>query len=418
MGKPSRKTDAAAEGSPLTLETIMAEHQDAIRRYVERRGFRGADRDDMVQEIFHGAARSLPRFDPRLASVRTWLLRIAFNLTSNERKRAHRRHEALWPDEALDGLPSDAPDSETRLIEAQRSDLLAELLLDVPPMRREILVAHDLEEEAVQVIADERAIPRNTAWNHLRLARLSLDAAARRWRARNRGRGALLAPLAIAFGAGEARVSSEPVHGGPLRRLLGWARRALGRAPSRGDASQAASSQSISRVATRAVGRSVTNAAAGVAAGALVLFAPGGTGDVATPPADAGSRSSPQLQAAVQRGRALPWAPARPPDPQAAGAAGGAPPDPQAAGAAGGVPEATGRSPSSLRRAPDPLQGGGALSEREDRLWREAIATLTSGGGDAARRLLEQHRREFPRGVHAAAREALLRRRPASARPE
>ncbi|WP_434041798.1 MULTISPECIES: RNA polymerase sigma factor [Sorangium] len=405
MGKPSRKTDAAAEGSPLTLEAIMAEHQAAVRRYVERRGFRGADRDDMVQEIFHGAARSLSRFDPCLGTMRAWLLRIAFNLISKERQRAHRRHEELWPEEALDGLSSDAPDSETRLIEAQRSGILSELLLEVPPTRREILVAHDLEEEAVQDIAEERAIPRNTAWNHLRLARLSLDAAARRWRARNRGRGALLAPLALAFGAGEARASSGPVHGGPLRRLLGWARRALGRAPSRGDASQAASSRGNSRVATRAVGRSVTSAAAGLAAGALVLFAPGGTGDVATPSADAFSRSSPQLQAAVQRGRALPWAPALPPDPEAAGAA-------------GGVPEATGRSRSSPRRAPDPRQGGGALSRREDRLWREAIATLTSGGGDAARRLLEQHRREFPRGVHAAAREALLRRRPASARPE
>ncbi|HTN90834.1 MAG TPA: sigma-70 family RNA polymerase sigma factor, partial [Sorangium sp.] len=204
MGKPSRKPDAAPQESPLppdaapeqpplSLDAIMAEHQAAIRRYVARRGFRGADRDDMVQEIFHGAARSLPRFDPRLGTMRGWLLRIAFNLISKERQRAHRRHEELWPEEALDGLSSDAPDSEARLIEAQRSDILAELLLDVPPTRREILVAHDIEEEAVQDIAKERAMPRNTAWNHLRLARLSLAAAARRWRARNRGRGALLA---------------------------------------------------------------------------------------------------------------------------------------------------------------------------------------------------------------------------------
>ncbi|WP_438014376.1 RNA polymerase sigma factor [Sorangium sp. So ce315] len=135
MGKPSRKGDDASGKSPLTLEAIMAEHQEAIRRYVERQGFHGADRDDLVQEIFHGAARSLPRFDPRLGSMRTWLLRIAFNLITHERKRAHRRYEALWPEEALDELSSDAPDSETRLIEAQRGEILAELLLSVPPAR-------------------------------------------------------------------------------------------------------------------------------------------------------------------------------------------------------------------------------------------------------------------------------------------
>ncbi|WP_437775092.1 sigma factor [Sorangium sp. So ce1097] len=62
-------------------------------RGAARFSWRGSD--DLRQEIFHGAARSLPRFDPRLGSVRTWLLRIAFNLVSHERKRAHRRYEAL-----------------------------------------------------------------------------------------------------------------------------------------------------------------------------------------------------------------------------------------------------------------------------------------------------------------------------------
>ncbi|XXY52079.1 sigma-70 family RNA polymerase sigma factor [Sorangium sp. So ce269] len=405
MGKPSRKPDAVPEGSPLSLDAIMAEHQAAIRRYVERRGFRGADRDDMVQEIFHGAALSLSRFDPCLGTMRAWLLRIAFNLISKERQRAHRRHEELWPEEALDGLSSDAPDSETRLIEAQRSEILAELLLEVPPTRREILVAHDLEEEGVQDIAEERAIPRNTAWNHLRLARLSLGVAARRWRARNRGRGALLAPLAVVLGAGEARASSGPLHGGPLRRLLGRARRALGRAPSRGEARPTASSPRTSPVATRAVGRSVAHTAAGAVAGALVLFAAGGTDDVATPPADAIALSPPQLPAAIPRGPALPWAPALPLDQPAAGGAGGG-------------PRATGRSPSRPRQVPGPLLGGEAPSRVEDRLWRAAIATLTCGRGDVTRQLLEQHRRAFPRGVYAGEREELLQRLPASAGPE
>ncbi|WP_437950173.1 RNA polymerase sigma factor [Sorangium sp. So ce296] len=396
MGKPSRKTHGAAEGPPLTLEAIMAEHLEDIRRYVERQGFRGADRDDLVQEIFHGAARSLSRFDPRLGTVRAWLLRIAYNLTSNERKRAYRRREALWPEEALDELSSDVPDSETRLIEAQRSEILAELLLEVPPARREILVAHDLEEAAVQDIADEHAIPRSTVWNHLRLARLSLGAAARRWRARNRGRGALLAPLAVAFGAGEARASSGPLHRGPLQRLLGWARRAFRRSPSRGESSPAASSRRSALVPTRGVRRSMASAVAGAIAGALVLLTSGGRSDVATPPAAAVALRSSTFMAAVPRGTDRHWARALPPALPAAGAAGGG-------------PRATGRSPSSARHAHGPLQGGGALSTSEDRLWRQAIATLTSGRSDAARLLLERHRREFPRGVRAADREELLR---------
>ncbi|WP_437995996.1 RNA polymerase sigma factor [Sorangium sp. So ce185] len=416
MGKPSRETDDAAEGSPLTLEVIMAEHQEAIRRYVERQGFHGADRDDLVQEIFHGAARSLSRFDPRLGTVRAWLLRIAFNLVSHERKRAHRRHEALWPEEALDELSSDAPDSETRLIEAQRSEILAELLLSVPPARREILVAHDLEEAAVQDIADEHALPRSTVWNHLRLARLSLGAAARRWLARNRGRGALLAPLAVAFGLGEARAASgslrespllrgRALRRGPLRRLLDRARRAVRRAPSHGEARRAARSRRTSPVAplaTPAVGRWAARAAAGAVAGALVLLAPAGGGEFPLPNAHAVALRSPRAArpapaGPAQHGSAVPPSPEEPSKPLSADAV-------TRALQTASHHRATAR-PSSAR-----ARGEGARSTPEQRLIRLAIATLATGRTVDARRLLERHRRDFPRGAYAGDREEILRR--------
>ncbi|WP_437934583.1 RNA polymerase sigma factor [Sorangium sp. So ce341] len=410
MGKPSRETDDAAEGSPLTLEAIMAEHQDAIRRYVERQGFHGADRDDLVQEIFHGAARSLSRFDPRLGTVRAWLLRIAFNLISHERKRAHRRHEALWPEEALDELSSDAPDSETRLIEAQRSEILAELLLSVPPARREILVAHDLEDEAVQDIAEERALPRSTVWNHLRLARLSLGTAARRWLARNRGRGALIAPLAVAFGLGEARAASGPLCRGPLRhrdrvrRLLDRARRALRRAPSHGEARRASRSRRTSPVApvpALAVGRWAARAAAGAVAGALVLLAPAGGGEFPLPNAHAVALRSPRVArpapaGPAQHGSAVLPSPQVPSKPLGAGAV-------TRALQTASHDWATARSPSARAR------GEGARSTPEQRLIRLAIATLATGRTVDARRLLERHRHDFPRGAYAGDREELLR---------
>lgn len=398
----------------------MAEHQEAIRRYVERQGFHGADRDDLLQEIFHGAARSLPRFDPRRGSVRTWLLRIAFNLITHERKRAHRRHETLWPEEALDELSSDAPDSETRLIEAQRGEILAELLLSVPPARREILVAHDLEEAAVQDIARERALPPNTVWNQLRLARLSLGAAARRWRARNRGRGALLAPLAVAFGAGEARALSVHRRPGPLRhpdrvrRLLDRARRALARralrrSPPRGEARRTARSRRTSPVAPAAMlpalsaGRWGARAAAGALAGALVLLAPAGGGDLPWPNAHAVALRPPQ---AARPSHAATPAPAWPaqrgsavvPSPEA-------PSKPPGAGA-----RMRALQTASHDRAMARPRGDGARSTPEQRLMRQAIATLATGRAVDARRLLERHQRDFPQGAYAGDREELLRR--------
>ncbi|WP_433927498.1 sigma-70 family RNA polymerase sigma factor [Sorangium cellulosum] len=414
MGKPSRTIDAA-EGSPLTLEAIMAEHQEAIRRYVERQGFHGADRDDLVQEIFHGAARSLPRFDPHLGTMRAWLLRIAFNLITHERKRAHRRHETLWPEEALDELSSDAPDSETRLIEAQRGEILAELLLSVPPARREILVAHDLEEAAVQDIAEERALPSSTVWNHLRLARLSLGAAARRWRARNRGRGALLAPLAVAFGAGEARAFS--VHGrrGPLRhpdrvrRLLARARGALRRSPPRGEARRAARSRRTwpaapaAMLAALSAGRWAARAAAGAVAGALVLLAPAGGGDLPLPNAHAVALHPPLAARPSLAARPAQHGSAVVPSPEASS-------KPPGAGAMTRALQTASHDRAMARPPSARPRGDGARSTPEQRLMRQAIATLAAGRAVDARRLLERHQRDFPQGDYAGDREELLRR--------
>ncbi|WP_441292517.1 sigma-70 family RNA polymerase sigma factor [Sorangium sp. KYC3313] len=394
----------------------MAEHLETVRRYVERQGFHGADRDDLVQEIFHGASRSLPRYDPRIATVRTWLLRIAFNLTSNERNRAHRRHEELWPEEALEGLSSRAPDSETRLIEAEQSDILADLLQEVPPRRRAILVAHDLQEEAVQDIAEELAMPRNTVWNDLRLARLSLDAAARRWQARRRGRGALIAPLAFAFGATEARASSGPLQGGRLRRLLDRARRAFRRAPSHGVARPAASSWNTSLAPTHAVRRSTASTAAGVVAGALALLAPGGRGEIPPPSAHAVALRSPQAawpaqpsaHAVALRSPQAAWPAQRD---SAVPAGPEVPSEERAQGEVSGALTTARRDPPRPRYPPGPRRGEGIqLPSSEARLIRQAFAALAAGRHDAVRLLLERHRRDFPRGAYARDREELMRR--------
>ncbi|WP_437293415.1 hypothetical protein [Sorangium sp. So ce426] len=241
-------------------------------------------------------------------------------------------------------------------------------------------------------------MPRNTVWNDLRLARLSLDAAARRWQARRRGRGALIAPLAFAFGATEARASSGPLHGGRLRRLLDRARRAFRRAPSHGAASSAASSWNASLARPRAIRRSMASAAAGVVAGALALLAPGGRGEIPPPSAHAVALRSPQAAWPAQRGSAAPSGPE-------------VPSEERAQGEANGALTTARRAPASPRYPPGPRRGEGIqLPSSESRLMRQAFAGLAAGRHDAVRLLLEQHRRDFPRGAYARDREELMRR--------
>jgi RNA polymerase sigma-70 factor (ECF subfamily) len=56
-----------------------------LHRFACRQGFQDADAADLVQEVFGAIARALDRgaYDPARGSFRTWLFRVARNLTVN-----------------------------------------------------------------------------------------------------------------------------------------------------------------------------------------------------------------------------------------------------------------------------------------------------------------------------------------------
>lgn len=77
------------KGKP-PLETVYDECYDSIYKYVYMRLLNRENAEDIVQETFLKAMRSYDRFDPELASVSTWLTRIANNtMIDHLRKERH-----------------------------------------------------------------------------------------------------------------------------------------------------------------------------------------------------------------------------------------------------------------------------------------------------------------------------------------
>jgi RNA polymerase sigma-70 factor (ECF subfamily) len=70
-----RKSDREAAGE------LVGRYYDEIYRYARRQaagsGSPETEAQDMTQEIFISALRSLPTFDPKRAGFRTWLYRVA-----------------------------------------------------------------------------------------------------------------------------------------------------------------------------------------------------------------------------------------------------------------------------------------------------------------------------------------------------
>lgn len=137
-----RAGDEAAAG------VLVRRHAQAVARFLAAAGA-GEDLEDLVQEAFFRAFRSIDRFR-EAAAFRTWLLTIAGNALTDLRRRRGRR-----PVLAL----------EDREVEDQRADPHAELVLRdlearveievsrLPPMQRDVFLLRAQQGLAYEEIA-------------------------------------------------------------------------------------------------------------------------------------------------------------------------------------------------------------------------------------------------------------------------
>jgi len=155
-----------------------ADFQDCYRRefsYVvhtlRRLGVKSAELEDVAHDVFVAVYRHFGERDPA-RPLKPWLFGFCFRIASDHRKLARHRHEAperehdtadpaRWPDELV---------AEERL----RRQLLAALdAMDFE--KRSLVVMHDLEGITVPEIAVLLAVPLNTAYSRLRLARAEFE---------------------------------------------------------------------------------------------------------------------------------------------------------------------------------------------------------------------------------------------------
>ena len=125
------------------------------------------DAEDLTQEVFLRAMGRLHKFEPQSeASLRTWLYRIAMNLSINQLRQMKRRQrfEGLSLDAPIhpdgDAVYLAIPDSSTapeRLVErAETHRLVHAVIRQLVPKHQQVLVLVDLEgmeyEEAAAII--------------------------------------------------------------------------------------------------------------------------------------------------------------------------------------------------------------------------------------------------------------------------
>jgi RNA polymerase sigma-70 factor (ECF subfamily) len=142
--------------------------------------------DDVVQEIFMTAHRTLARFEGR-SSVRTWLSGIMLNVVRHHRRSRVRRHAyegAGHSETEVESLPATGTDPHELALAREQTRLLERILDELDDKKREILVLAELEELSAGEIGEILGLGLNSVYSRLRLARADFAQAAARYRAR------------------------------------------------------------------------------------------------------------------------------------------------------------------------------------------------------------------------------------------
>jgi RNA polymerase sigma-70 factor, ECF subfamily len=179
------KAAVACAGSdePATLADFRVVYEaqfDYVWRTVRRLGVPERDLEDVAHDVFVAFYRGRAHFDAR-RPLKPWLFGIAFRVASDFRRRAQNKYEVPTErEEALD----DAPAADELMAVRERRALVARGLEALDLDRRAVFVMHDLDGCSMPEIAQVLAVPLNTLYSRLRVAREQFAAAVKRQRRR------------------------------------------------------------------------------------------------------------------------------------------------------------------------------------------------------------------------------------------
>lgn len=163
---------------PSPKQDPSAEFHDVYRREISyvvhtlrRLGVQSAELEDVAHDVFVAVYRHFGERDSD-RPLKPWLFGFCFRIASDHRKLARHRHEAP----PLVYEPADPAPQPDQLVGEER--LRRQLLAALDAMdfeKRSLVVMHDLEGIAVPEIAALLAVPLNTAYSRLRLARAEFE---------------------------------------------------------------------------------------------------------------------------------------------------------------------------------------------------------------------------------------------------
>lgn len=175
----ARLVMAAKAGDKAAFSRLVEAYQDRIYGYLSRMLADPDEAEDVAQEVFLRAYRSLGRFRGA-SSFHTWLYRIASNLAIDVARRRKRQENSVYSLDAPVDLGEDEYDREiaddsrapAQLSEqAAVQQVVRQAVLELPEKLRDVVVLYELQGESYEDIADILDVPLGTVKSRLFNAR-------------------------------------------------------------------------------------------------------------------------------------------------------------------------------------------------------------------------------------------------------
>jgi len=176
-------TDTAAVERQERLEAEALTHLDALYRTALRLSRSPQDAEDLVQETFLNAFRSLDRFEEG-TNLRAWLFRILNNAFISQYRRRKRRPSSsiedvteyyLYDHLVEGGAAPRTENPEQEVLDRIGDEAVLRALEDLPVEFRQVELLADVEGFSYREIADILNIPIGTVMSRLYRARRRLQ---------------------------------------------------------------------------------------------------------------------------------------------------------------------------------------------------------------------------------------------------
>ena len=144
----------ARAGDEESFRQLVEDHSRGAFRLAYRMTSSRENADDVVQEAFLRAYRSLHRFDSR-SRFGTWLHRITVNCAMDHLRRAHReagRRDAAADEAFMERQASDAPGPERLAASGQIGLQVERALATLSPLERSAFVLRHFEQQSIAEI--------------------------------------------------------------------------------------------------------------------------------------------------------------------------------------------------------------------------------------------------------------------------